>query len=271
MDGGHSRYCRFGSFVFDADRYLLTEAGKPVALKRQSASVLALLIRNAGNVVTRNEIRDHVWQGRTIEFDQGINACIRDVRRALGDSAPEARYVETLPKVGYRFIEIPKSAAHRRLPWIALIAAAVTLFALAIAAPRFWPIGEPSVATQAEMRVAIMPLRAESGPAQAAARTLMPILVASLVENQSQLKVISAAELFGDRDPAMADVTRWLEVDYLVAGQVREDAGAIVLNLRFIRTDGYVHLWSKTLQFGDTDGAPVTPELIAEMMKALDS
>ena len=64
-----------------------------------------MLVRRGGEVVTREEIRQQVWHGDTyVDFDQGLNFCIRQIREALGDNAESPRYVETLPKRGYRFV-----------------------------------------------------------------------------------------------------------------------------------------------------------------------
>ena len=74
-------------------------------LAPQPLKVLELLASRSGNVVTRNEIRDHVWHGDTfVDFDQGLNFCIRQIREALGDTADKPQFVETLPRRGYRFL-----------------------------------------------------------------------------------------------------------------------------------------------------------------------
>ena len=74
-------------------------------LQQQPAKVLELLLRRAGELVTRDEIRAAVWgQDTYVNFDQGLNFCIKEIRAALGDDADEPRFVETLPRRGYRFI-----------------------------------------------------------------------------------------------------------------------------------------------------------------------
>jgi DNA-binding winged helix-turn-helix (wHTH) protein/Tol biopolymer transport system component len=95
---------RFGRFEFDLEREQLRRSGLPVRLPPQSARLLALLLRRAGDVVTREEIREHLWpDGTWVDFEQGINHCIRRIRTVLRDDASSARFVETLPRVGYRF------------------------------------------------------------------------------------------------------------------------------------------------------------------------
>jgi DNA-binding winged helix-turn-helix (wHTH) protein/tetratricopeptide (TPR) repeat protein len=80
-------------------------AGSPVKLQPQPARVLEALAARSGEVVSREEIRQLVWGDSFVDFDASLNFCIKQIRRALGDSATEPRYVETIPKRGYRFLQ----------------------------------------------------------------------------------------------------------------------------------------------------------------------
>ena len=103
---------RFGAFELDTDAAELLRQGERIALPPQPFKVLALLVKHSGAVVTRADIRDQVWGAEThVEFDQGLNYCIRQIREALGDDAEAPRYVETLPRRGYRFVAPVTSAA----------------------------------------------------------------------------------------------------------------------------------------------------------------
>ncbi len=96
---------RFGSFELHPVSGELRQHGDLVKLAPQPAKVLVLLVRRAGDVVTRDEIREHVWAVDTfVDFEQGLNFCIRQIREAFGDTADAPRYVETLPRRGYRFL-----------------------------------------------------------------------------------------------------------------------------------------------------------------------
>jgi DNA-binding winged helix-turn-helix (wHTH) protein/tetratricopeptide (TPR) repeat protein len=96
---------RFGAFELDASSGELRQHGDLVKLAPQPSKVLALLVQNSGQVLTRNEIREHVWCGDTfVDFEQGLNFCIRQIREALGDTAEAPRFIETLPRRGYRFL-----------------------------------------------------------------------------------------------------------------------------------------------------------------------
>src|SRR5262252_4834415 len=83
----------------------LRHQGDLVKLAPQPLKVLELLARRGGDVVTRTEIRDHVWSGDTfVDFEQGLNFCVRQIREVLGDTADAPRFIETLPRRGYRFL-----------------------------------------------------------------------------------------------------------------------------------------------------------------------
>lgn len=95
----------FDDYEIQLDSGELTRAGERVKLAPQPAKVLALLVRRAGETVTREEIRAEIWNdGTVVEFDQGLNFCIRQIRSALGEDAKSPRYIETIPKRGYRFL-----------------------------------------------------------------------------------------------------------------------------------------------------------------------
>ncbi len=96
---------RFGSHEFDPVTGELFRDGKNVKLQPQPSRVLSLLLAQPGEVLTRDQLREALWpDGTTVEFDQGLNYCIRQIRSALGESASDPEFVETLPKKGYRFI-----------------------------------------------------------------------------------------------------------------------------------------------------------------------
>lgn len=96
---------RFGAFEFDGDSHELRLDGELVALRPQPASVLDLLLSAGGRVVTREELRDHIWgDDVNVDYEHSLNSCIRQIRVALGESADDPQYIQTLPRRGYRFI-----------------------------------------------------------------------------------------------------------------------------------------------------------------------
>ncbi|MBC8646614.1 MAG: winged helix-turn-helix domain-containing protein, partial [Thermoanaerobaculia bacterium] len=96
---------RFGPFEVDLRAGELRKHGVRLKLTGQPLEILALLLEQPGQVVTRDELRQKLWPGNTFgDFDHGLNAAVNKLREALGDSAESPRYVETLPRRGYRFI-----------------------------------------------------------------------------------------------------------------------------------------------------------------------
>jgi DNA-binding winged helix-turn-helix (wHTH) protein/Tol biopolymer transport system component len=147
---------QFGDFELDSQSGKLVRDGVPVKIQPQPLRVLRILAEKPGEIVTREELRARIWGDATfVEFDQGLNYCIRQVRLALGDGASEPRYIETLPKQGYRLIAtvryeaaeppvrispdlaVPttRPAPKKRLAWqsAAIVCAVLAIAGLAIA------------------------------------------------------------------------------------------------------------------------------------------
>ncbi len=96
---------RFATFEVDLGSGELRRQGRRVKLQEQPFRVLAMLLEHPGEVVTREQLHAQLWTSDTfVDFDNGLNASINKLREALGDSAENPRFVETLPRRGYRFI-----------------------------------------------------------------------------------------------------------------------------------------------------------------------
>ncbi len=95
----------FGDYVFDLRSAILFKRGNWIRIPDQSLKVLAALLENPGEIVTREELSCRLWpNGTHVEFEQGLNAVVKRLRAALLDSPSSPRYIETVPKRGYRFI-----------------------------------------------------------------------------------------------------------------------------------------------------------------------
>src|SRR6185369_10045340 len=95
----------FGPFEFDPALGELRKHGQKMKLPGQPAEILAALLLRADDVVTRDDLRMRLWPGmKSGNFEHGVNAAVNKLRQLLGDVASEARYVETLPGRGYRFV-----------------------------------------------------------------------------------------------------------------------------------------------------------------------
>ena len=104
-DDDKAAVMRFGVFELDTESEQLLKNGLAIKLKPQPFKLLKLLVNGAGRVVTRDEIRAALWSGDTfVDFDQGVNFAIKQVREALDDDSERSLYIQTVPKRGYRFV-----------------------------------------------------------------------------------------------------------------------------------------------------------------------
>jgi DNA-binding winged helix-turn-helix (wHTH) protein/Tfp pilus assembly protein PilF len=147
---------RFGVFEADLRSGEIRKHGVRIKLHRQPFQVLTVLIEHAGEVVTRDELKRRLWDADTyVDFDVGLNSAVKKLRDALGDSADVPRYIETLPRVGYRCI-VPvtglgdtivtdppaAAAAWRSIPWMRVaIGVVVGLLVLWDGVAGLWPKG----------------------------------------------------------------------------------------------------------------------------------
>jgi DNA-binding winged helix-turn-helix (wHTH) protein len=134
----------FGDCSFSSSSLRLTRAGKAVRLSGQPLRLLVLLLDEPGRVVTREEIRTLLWPDTTVDFDHSLDVALNRLRAALGDSGKEPRFIETVPRIGYRFVAEVHAAIDRpraairgrstaaRVGLYALTAIIAALIALAI-------------------------------------------------------------------------------------------------------------------------------------------
>src|SRR5215472_12623812 len=101
----NGRPIRFGVFEVDLQAGELRKQGLRIKLRDQPFQILALLLVRPGEVVSRDELQKELWPADTfVDFDRGLNKAINHLREVLGDSADSPRFIETIPKRGYRFI-----------------------------------------------------------------------------------------------------------------------------------------------------------------------
>src|SRR5580658_6747277 len=99
------RLYRFGLYEADLDLGTLTRQGIPVKLQEQPFRILSLFLESAGAILSRDELRKNIWpDGTYVDFDGSLNTALMKLRAALNDSADNPRFIETVPRKGYRFI-----------------------------------------------------------------------------------------------------------------------------------------------------------------------
>jgi DNA-binding winged helix-turn-helix (wHTH) protein len=95
----------FGNFEFDDCRRELKTAGRPVRFTGQAVDLLCLLLERPGELITREEIEGRLWPDRNVDFHHSLDVVVNRLRSVLGDKGTSPRYIETVPRKGYRFIE----------------------------------------------------------------------------------------------------------------------------------------------------------------------
>lgn len=255
--GGEPRRARFGLFEFEIGTGELWREGTPVRLQSQPARVLALLVEHAGQVVTRETLRDAVWGTETfVDFDRGLNFCIAQIRSALGDTAEAPRYVRTLPKRGYQFIApvervgAPSAtpaaapAVRRRDTRYAAIAALLVLAAAALVAAR-WLTMRPPASPPITVAVARFDNETDNPEITRIADGLTDAVTAELTASGGgRLGVIgNAAILRQSRERRdLRAVASSLRADYIVLGQVQRNGTQLRILAHLIRMPEQTHV-----------------------------
>jgi TolB-like protein/DNA-binding winged helix-turn-helix (wHTH) protein/Flp pilus assembly protein TadD len=267
---------RFGSFELDLEREELFRSDAPIRLRPQPLKILAYLAAHRGRLVTREELREVLWPPDTfVDFDQGLNFCIRQIRIALDDDATEPKIIETVPRRGYRFIASDESVlppvapqkapnadlaappleiarahlADKKRNWRAIAGGAMCL-ALVGAVLVFMAVHRHTrPANNARVMVAVVPFDNLSGdPSQEYfSDGMTEELLTELGHlNPDRLGVIarrSVEQYKRHRDP-ISRIGEQLSVDYVVEGSARRSADQVRIAAQLIRVSDQSHIWA---------------------------
>jgi len=302
--GAISRY-RFGVFEFDAEPPQLRKGGRRVRLRPQGLKLLGLFVSRPHEVISRDEMAESLWDADVfVDVEQGLNHTIKQVRAALGDDAESPRYVETIPRRGYRFIapvevvvepkEVTPPAAsvgvplplelsgstspaeaaplsvvgwmqHRRVQ-TALIACAL----LASLTAALW-VRARTPAAGDQSSIAVMPFTTVGGGG--GGEYLADGLTESLTTELGKvagLRVIAAntAFTYGDR-PTLRAIARQLNVGLVVTGSVQRDEASMSVNASVVDTRDGTTLWSDQFNSKMTDVLAVQNALALQVAHVL--
>jgi TolB-like protein/DNA-binding winged helix-turn-helix (wHTH) protein/Tfp pilus assembly protein PilF len=250
---------RFGVFELDCQTGELRKQGVKVRLQGQPIEVLKRLLENPGELVTREDLRKRLWPADTfVDFDQALNNSVQRIREALGDSAQSPRFIETIPKRGYRFVgsasspqaepatrsrtEKPKKS-HRTayLTFAALlILAGVGMVMLVLR----W---QQNRRLQQIRTMAVLPLENLSGdPTQEYFADGITDELITEVAHLHPLRVISRTSVMrykGTRKP-LPEIARELGVDAVLEGSVTRSGSQVRVTAQLIEARTDTHLWS---------------------------
>jgi TolB-like protein/DNA-binding winged helix-turn-helix (wHTH) protein/Tfp pilus assembly protein PilF len=264
---------RFGQFRFDLRTAEMYKDGKRIKLQEQPCQVLALLIERPGELVSREDLRKKLWPNDTfVDFDHGLNIAVNKLRDALGDSAEEPRFIETLPRRGYRFIahvdvaetsresqpqaQVTTSTTERGFPGSipgrrALLALLVLLLltVVSVSFVKYWR--GPSRENKSIRSLAVLPLdNLSRDPAQDYfADGMTDELITSLAKLDT-VKVISRSSVIrykGTKKP-LYEIAQELDVDGLIEGAVLRSGNRVRITAQLIRAATDEHLWAEAYE-----------------------
>lgn len=238
---------RFGVFQFHAATLALAKNGASIRLQPQPARLLNLLLANAGSPITRELIRKLLWtDGTTVDFETGVNRCIRQLRTALSDDAATPRYIKTVPRIGYSFIA-PVTGGGR-VPAAGL---------------------QTGNATPPQS-IAVLPFANLSGdPQDEYFGDGLAEEITNVLAQMVGLKVLArtSAFAFKGKNEDIRGIAGALDVDNVLEGSVRRNGGQIRVTVQLIEAATGTHLSSKRYDGQMTDIFALQDEIAADVAR----
>lgn len=270
VEAVHSpRFVRFGAFEVDLYAGELRKGGLKLKLSGQPFQVLAILLEHPGDVVTREEMQKRLWPDTFVDVDHNLNTAINKIREVLGDSAESPRFVETLPRKGYRFIAaisgIEQTAAEEGKPprrlearirlagfaALAIVAVAALLVGINIYDWRDRLLGhKPKPAIRS---LAVLPLANLSGdPEQEYFADGMTDALISELGKVPSVRIISHQSVmqYKGSKKTLSQIAQELRVDAVVEGSVLREGDRVRISAQLIGSAPERHLWAKSYERG---------------------
>jgi TolB-like protein/DNA-binding winged helix-turn-helix (wHTH) protein/Flp pilus assembly protein TadD len=300
----HISLVRFGMYEVSFQSGELRKAGMKIKIQQQPLKLLEVLLEKPGEVVTREELRTRIWPIESFgDFDQALNIAISKLRTALGDPAENSRFIETIPKRGYRFIAevsmvaaavgtsraeshteaLPLGEASQPTPQEAiaplprrssvLLVGVALAFTLSLALLAGWLMRSRHQASSPIRSLAVLPLDNFSGdPSQDYFADGMTDELTTSLARISALRVISRTSVMryrGARKP-LPEIARELHVDAVVEGSVRRVGDQVLITAQLIQAPDDKHLWADSFEGNVGDSLALQNQLaraIAEQIK----
>ena len=257
---------RFGAFELNAHTGELSNDGEKLLLRDQPLKLLVALLDQPGELVPREALVRRLWpEGTFVDFDRGLNKAVLHLREALGDSAEDPQFIETLPRKGYRFIgsvtrdspevesvPAPEPTTGMRLrPWMAVVAVAGVLIVVAavnVGAIRDWIVSRAQPTSQITA-LAVIPLENLSGNPEEEyfADGMTDELITDLAK-ASSARITSRTSIMrykGTRKN-IREIGRELDVDAVVEGTVTRSGDRVRITAQLIQVATDMHLWAET-------------------------
>jgi TolB-like protein/DNA-binding winged helix-turn-helix (wHTH) protein len=282
----HTSVFRFGTYEVEPDSGELRKSGIRIRVQQQPLKLLEILLKHPGEVVTREDLRARIWPDESFgDFDQAVNVAIAKLRGALGDSADNPRFIETIPRRGYRFVAevavvqrdsgraklaqetpatagthdsalaVAEQAMFTRLPgplsWkiIGLSVVLLTIVVVAVIRWRKHSLANASP-TSPIMSLAVLPLENLSGDAEDYFADGMTDELITDLAQIGALRVISRTSVmpYKGARKSLPLVARELNVEAIVEGTVLRSGNQVRITAQLIQASVDKHLWAQSYQ-----------------------
>jgi len=250
---------RFGSFMVVPRTHELLKDGVLVRLPSVPFEVLCALLERPGDLVTREELRARLWpEGTFVDFDNNLNNAVTRLRQALGDSAEHPQYIETLPRLGYRFLAPVDSVDESREPdlqrkvprQVVLYISAATVVVVSLLA--FWTLAPRRAApTSGAVMLVVLPFdnMSESADQQYLADGVTEQMITELARiSPEHLHIIARTTSFtykGTQKP-VSTIAGELGADFVMEGSVQRDGSRVRVTTQLIEPGTQAHVWAQT-------------------------
>lgn len=265
---------KFGVFDFDTGSGELRKNGRVIALEPQPAKALALLLSRAGEIVSRDELREAVWGLDThVDFDRGIAYCLSQIRSALGDSGDNPRFVQTVPKYGFKFIAPVAAVAPARAfnNWVTIpLVFALAAVSVGLVVATFLSPPEPGNI----VHVAVSIFDNETGQAEydRTVAGLSDLVVERLSKmDPERIAVVGNAAVL--RQPRnirnLKGIADNVHAEYVLLGQLQRGESGLRFITHFIRLRDEAHLRANRLMVADEKLTGLEGAVVDEFERAV--
>jgi len=282
----------FGDYRLDAEERVLIRGGQNVPIPPKDIETLVVLVERAGHIVGKDELLAKVWPGVFIE-ENNLARRIFNLRQVLGEGPDGRKYIETVPKRGYRFVgsvreqgdslesstpmpatsdspQLSAHAVHRRSIW-AWALAVVLVGAAILLVHHFWP---SRASSSQKVMLAVLPFENLSRDASEDyfSDGLTEEMIAQLGQVQpSRLGVIArtSAMRYKNSKESIAQIGHELGVNYLLEGSVRHAGLRVRITAQLIQTNDQTHLWSESYETPLTDILKIQREIAERITQSL--
>ena len=272
---GDDRLLRFGVFEFDPSGLQLRKAQRPVRLRPQALKLLRILVAQPRQLITREAIDRELWGADVhVDFEQGVNHTVKQLRAALGDDANAPRYIETMPRLGYRFIAPVEFLSGGEAPQVAEPATTANGWRARLAGPRAWlavasvlamagllfllgsRARDGRVALPATSTLAVIPFDVVNvnGKPEYLGVSLADAVIARLATGVAiRVRPVAATRAYDQASPDIRAVGRTLQADYVLTGSLRGTGERVRARLELLHAATARSVWSHTVEVAASD------------------